>query len=98
MSSPFQFPASARPPAHGTGAVMNDTTQPTTAPSLDPFASIRCRAVISVEETAALLGLGRSQTYAAVRAGELPSRRIGRRVLIPVPLLLEYLGDRGAAA
>lgn len=77
---------------------MNDTQQPPSTPAVDPFASIRGRAVIGVEETAALLGLGRSAAYRAVRSGELPSLRLGRRTLIPVPALLELLGERRNAA
>ena len=41
------------------------------------------RAVLTVDETARLLGLGRSATYDAVRRGDLPSIRIGRRLLVP---------------
>lgn len=38
---------------------------------------------ITVEQAAAALGIGRNQAYEAVRSGELPSIRIGRRILIP---------------
>jgi excisionase family DNA binding protein len=37
----------------------------------------------TVVETAKLLGLGRNQTYEAVQRGEIPSIRIGKRILIP---------------
>ena len=50
------------------------------------------RITLSVEEVASLLGLGRTATYEAARRGQLPSRRLGRRVVIPVPALLEWLG------
>lgn len=50
------------------------------------------RIILTVEETASLLGLGRTAAYEAVRKGQLPSRRLGRRVVIPVPALLEWLG------
>jgi excisionase family DNA binding protein len=50
------------------------------------------RATITVEEAGAVLGVGRSTAYEAVRAGELPSLKLGRRVLIPVPKLLALLG------
>lgn len=49
------------------------------------------RLTISVEEAGHLLGLGRSAAYAAVRRGDLPSRRLGRRVVIPVPALNRWL-------
>lgn len=50
------------------------------------------RITISVEEAASLLGLGRTAAYEAARRGEIPSRRLGRRVIVPVPALLEWLG------
>jgi excisionase family DNA binding protein len=49
------------------------------------------RAVITIEQTAQLLGLGRTAAYDAVRRGELPSRRLGRRLVVPVPALLAWL-------
>lgn len=51
------------------------TQNPTPAPS--------ARLTVTVEEAAALLGIGRNAAYEAVRAGTLPSARIGRRILIP---------------
>lgn len=47
--------------------------------------------VLSVPEAAEILGIGRSAAYEACRTGEIPSRRIGRRVVIPVPQLLAWL-------
>ena len=41
------------------------------------------RLTFTVEETAQLLGLSRGLAYEAVRNGEIPSIRIGRRILIP---------------
>lgn len=40
------------------------------------------RATISVEEVASLLGLGRTATYEAIRRGQVPSRRLGRRIVV----------------
>jgi excisionase family DNA binding protein len=50
----------------------------------------------TVIQTAKLLGLGRNQTYEAVQRGEIPSIRIGKRILIP-RLALEAMlaGQRG---
>ena len=59
---------------------------------------IEARLTISVEEAAALLGLGRTATYEAARRGEIPSRRLGRRVIVPVPALLDWLGVAAPAA
>src|SRR4051794_3938031 len=37
----------------------------------------------SVVKAAELLGVGRNQAYEAVRTGEIPSIRIGKRILVP---------------
>ena len=41
------------------------------------------RLTYTVDDTAELLGLGRTATYQAVRSGEIPSIRIGNRILVP---------------
>lgn len=73
---------------------MNDRTRS------HPFglAEIESRLTISVEEAASLLGLGRSAAYEAARRGEIPSRKLGRRVIIPVPAFLDWLGVPAAIA
>ena len=43
---------------------------------------------------AALLRFSRSSAYDAVKRGEVPSLRIGGRVVVPVPALLRMLGDQ----
>jgi excisionase family DNA binding protein len=50
------------------------------------------QATISVEQAAQVLGLGRTAAYEAARRGEFPTRRLGRRLVVPVPALLEWLG------
>jgi excisionase family DNA binding protein len=52
---------------------------------------LRARATITIEQAAKLLGLGRTAAYDAARRGELPTRRLGRRLLVPVPALLTWL-------
>ena len=52
------------------------------------------RSTISVEETAKYLGIGRAAAYLAVKNGELPSLRLGSRILVPVRALLELLAGR----
>lgn len=49
-------------------------------------------ATITIEQTAELLGLGRTAAYEAARRGEFPTRRLGRRIVVPVPALLQWLG------
>jgi excisionase family DNA binding protein len=62
-----------------------------TSPALT-LESIRGRAVLTVEEAGNLLGLARASAYASAARGELPTRRFGRRLLVPVPALLALLG------
>ena len=62
-----------------------------TAPTID-LEIVMSRTTITVEEAASLLGIGRSAAYEAARRGQLPTRRLGRRLLVPVPALLEWLG------
>jgi excisionase family DNA binding protein len=57
--------------------------------SLDQLAG---KATITIEQAAEVLGLGRTAAYDAVRRGELPSRWLGRRLIVPVPALLDWLG------
>jgi excisionase family DNA binding protein len=55
-------------------------------------------ATMTVREVADLLGIARNSAYAAVQRGEIPSIRIGDRVLVPRRRLLEMLeGEREAA-
>jgi excisionase family DNA binding protein len=63
--------------------------QEATTFSLDQLAG---RATITVDQGARVLGLGRTAAYDAARRSELPTRRLGRRLLVPVPALLQWLG------
>ena len=49
------------------------------------------RLVLTVPEVAAMLGLSRNGAYEAVAAGQIPSIRIGRRVLVPRAALQRLL-------
>lgn len=53
---------------------------------------VRGRATITVPEAGQLLSIGRDAAYAAAERGELPVLRLGRRLVVPVPRLLELLG------
>jgi excisionase family DNA binding protein len=50
------------------------------------------RLTYSVEEAARLLGISRNSAYEAVRRGELPTIRLGRRILVPRCRLDDMLG------
>jgi len=41
------------------------------------------RQTLTVEDAAAMLGIGRTLAYELARTGELPSIRLGRRIIIP---------------
>jgi excisionase family DNA binding protein len=46
----------------------------------------------TIDEAAKELGIGRNQTYAAARRGEIPTIRIGKRILVlrePLKRMLE---------
>jgi excisionase family DNA binding protein len=55
------------------------------------------RKTLTVEETARVLGIGRSTAFAAVRDGTIPAVRIGRRWLIPRNSLEGLLSNARAA-
>lgn len=38
---------------------------------------------LTVEEAALCLGIGRKQAYEAIARGDIPSLRLGRRILVP---------------
>lgn len=57
------------------------------------------RATMTVwPEAAQLLGIGRNQAYEAVRRGEIPSLKIGGRILVPRRRLMALInGDEEEA-
>lgn len=53
---------------------------------------------ISVERAGEVLGISRRSAYRAAATGQLPTLRLGRRLVVPTPRLLELLGVRAATA
>jgi excisionase family DNA binding protein len=51
----------------------------------------RERGAITVEQAAHLLGIGRAIAYQSVNDGTIPSVRLGRRIVVPVSALLNFL-------
>jgi excisionase family DNA binding protein len=51
-------------------------------------------ATITVEQVAEVLQLSRSTVYESVKRAQIPSLRVGRRIVIPVPRFLEWLGAK----
>ncbi len=47
---------------------------------------------MSVEEFAAIAGIGRSSAFAAVHSGEVPALRFGKRIRIPTAAVVRMLG------
>ena len=56
------------------------------------------RLALSVTEAAELLGISRALAYELVARGELPSVRLGRRVVVPRVALLAMFGSLGPEA
>ena len=48
----------------------------------------------SIPEAAKVLGIGKSAAYEAARTGEIPTIKIGKRILIPVAQLEQLLGGK----
>lgn len=62
-------------------------------------AEILSKPTCTVDEAKLVLGIGRNQAYVAVRSGEIPSLRIGNRILVPTKKLVAMFdGDSGEAA
>ncbi len=59
----------------------------------DPQSTELPRVLLTVEQAAERLSLGRTTTYALVRSGELRSVRIGRLRRIPADSIDEYVNQ-----
>lgn len=56
------------------------------------------RRVVTVEEAATILQISRGAAYQAAKAKEIPTIRIGRRLLVPLAALERMLtGNSGAS-
>lgn len=62
--------------------------------ALDPVTT----PTVSVPTAAKVLGISRGSGYEAARTGELPTIRLGRRLVVPTARLLEMLGQNTPAA
>jgi excisionase family DNA binding protein len=55
------------------------------------------RRVVTLNEAAVILGISRGSAYEAAKRGEIPTIRIGRRLLVPLAALERMLaGDADA--
>ena len=67
---------------------MTKTPAPDSTKLPDPSEEPVC----SVVRAGQILGVSRSTAYAAVNDGEIPSIRLGRRLVVPTAPLLRMLG------
>ena len=51
------------------------------------------RRTTTIVEAAKVLGVGRNQAYEAARRGEIPTIRIGKRLLVPLAALERLLQE-----
>lgn len=58
---------------------------------LDPLMNPTC----TIDECARLFGIARGSAYAAAKVGELPTIRLGRRLLVPTAALARMLALEG---
>ena len=56
------------------------------------FPDPRQKPTLSVEDAAGLLKISRASAYQGVKAGEIPSIRVGRRIPVPTAALLTLRG------
>jgi excisionase family DNA binding protein len=84
---------------------MNETQQrpnetgavPTGDHAILPVDGKSRRETLTVEEARTVLGLGRNGAYRAIRRGEIPAIRVGRRLLIPRAALDRLLAGTNSA-
>ncbi|MGN9807315.1 helix-turn-helix domain-containing protein [Micromonospora sp. L32] len=76
-------------------ATIPTATRPPTGPDLSGrlLRSGDSRAVYSVREVARLLSLSLGSTYALVREGEIPARKLGGRWVIPKKRFHDWLNE-----
>lgn len=68
--------------------MRTDATTDTDTPNLE-------RATYTITETARILGIARTSAYRAARRGDIPTIRIGRRMVVGRQALAEILNRHG---
>lgn len=56
------------------------------------------RLTFTVDEVAAALGISRSSAYECAKRGDIPTVRLGRRIVVPRRAVLELLGESDTGA
>ena len=56
------------------------------------------KATLSVDQVSSILGISRNSAYQGIRDGEIPSIKIGKRILVPRAAFMRLLDPQGAEA
>ena len=72
------------------------SSEPLSLRADDPFAGLPL--LIAVPEAAKLLGISRAAAYRFASSGELPTKRLGRRVYVVSSKLRAFIGTEGETA
>lgn len=72
------------------------TAEHRVADAQDPFAGLPL--LIPVPRAAELIGISRAAAYRFATAGDLPTKRLGRRVYVIAARLREFIETEGRAA
>ncbi|WP_446667063.1 helix-turn-helix domain-containing protein [Flexivirga sp. B27] len=77
---------------------MNNTTREAARPAALTRADLDARVTITPDEAFATVGVGRTAGYALLRDGTIPSRRLGKRYVIPAQAFSRFLSETGTAS
>ncbi len=77
---------------------MTTNCQPPGGHTQSPLLDLENNPTLTVDQAAKILHISRASAYKAVRSGQIPSIRLGRRVLIPTARLSALLGLNSDAA
>lgn len=72
------------------------TTDETQVQADDPFAGLPL--LIPVSQAAKLIGISRAAAYRFASAGDLPTKKLGRRVYVVSAKLRDFIESEGKAA
>lgn len=62
--------------------------------NLSDLTASEAPATITVDQAAEVLGLSRGAVYEGVKRDQIPSLKVGRRIIIPVEKFVEWLGAK----
>lgn len=66
--------------------------------SMETLSDPSGRVAIPLKEAARRLSIGRNSAYAAALSGEIPTIRIGKKILVPIRALEELLNSAGSSS